>query len=146
MKPEVIIIVSEDGDSPERLELHVRDRAQAEEIVREVFPPRTLSGTRPNGDYPMWTWFIPNPLPPPRSLKPSTKSTAMKTILESLRVLLVLTVLTGLAYPLVVTGIARVAFHEQATGSVGPLGSKLLAQKTEIPKYFWPRPSAADYG
>ena len=69
----------------------------------------------------------------------------MKTILESLRVLLVLTVLTGIAYPLVVTGIARIAFHEQATGSVGPNGSKLLAQKTESPKYFWPRPSAADY-
>jgi K+-transporting ATPase ATPase C chain len=69
----------------------------------------------------------------------------MKTILESLRVLLVLTALTGFAYPLVVTGIARVAFHEQATGSTGPHGSKLLAQKSESPKYFWPRPSAGDY-
>jgi K+-transporting ATPase ATPase C chain len=69
----------------------------------------------------------------------------MKTILESLRVLLVLTALTGIAYPLVVTGIARVAFHEQATGSVGPNGSTLLSQKTESPKYFWPRPSAGDF-
>jgi K+-transporting ATPase ATPase C chain len=74
----------------------------------------------------------------------------MKTILESLRVLLVLTVLTGIAYPLVVTGIARIAFHDAATGSVvkqgdSEIGSKLLAQKTESVKYFWPRPSAADY-
>ncbi len=69
----------------------------------------------------------------------------MKTILESLRVLLVLTALTGIAYPLVVTGIAHVAFREQAIGSVGPHGSRLLAQKAESPKYFWPRPSAADY-
>lgn len=69
----------------------------------------------------------------------------MKTILQSLRVLLVLTVLTGIAYPLVVTGIARVVFREQANGSAGPQGSKLLAQKTESLKYFWPRPSAGDY-
>ena len=74
----------------------------------------------------------------------------MKTIIESLRILLVLTALTGIAYPLVVTGIGRIAFHEAATGSVArqgeqAVGSKLLAQKTESPKYFWPRPSAADF-
>jgi K+-transporting ATPase ATPase C chain len=57
----------------------------------------------------------------------------------------VLTALTGIAYPLVVTGLARVAFQRQATGSVGPHGSTLLAQKTESPKYFWPRPSAGDF-
>jgi K+-transporting ATPase ATPase C chain len=74
----------------------------------------------------------------------------MKTILQSIRVLLVLTALTGFAYPLVVTAIARVAFHDAATGSVvkrgdQPVGSALLAQKTESPKYFWPRPSGADF-
>lgn len=69
----------------------------------------------------------------------------MKTILASLRILLVLTVLTGFVYTLVVTGIARLAFHKTATGSVGPHGSRLLAQKTESPQYFWPRPSAADF-
>ncbi len=63
----------------------------------------------------------------------------MKTILQSLRVLLVLTVLTGIAYPLVVTGIARIAFHDPSHHSA------LLAQKTESPPYFWPRPSASDY-
>lgn len=69
----------------------------------------------------------------------------MKTILQSLRILLVLTALTGVAYPIFVTGIARTAFREQATGSVGPHGSALLAQKTENPRYFWPRPSAGDF-
>jgi len=74
----------------------------------------------------------------------------MKTILESLRVLLVLTVLTGFAYPLVVTGVARIAFRDAATGSIvkqgtSEVGSALLAQKTESPKYFWPRPSGGDF-
>lgn len=74
----------------------------------------------------------------------------MKTIIESIRILLVLTVLTGLAYPLVVTGIARVAFHDASVGSIAKqgdaeVGSKLLAQKTESAKYFWPRPSGADF-
>jgi K+-transporting ATPase ATPase C chain len=74
----------------------------------------------------------------------------MKTILESLRILLVLTVLTGVAYPLAVTGIARLAFHDASVGSLAqragePVGSMLLAQKIESPKYFWPRPSAGDF-
>ena len=74
----------------------------------------------------------------------------MKTILDSLRILLVLTALTGFAYPLVVTCIARVAFHDAAAGSIArqgdkEIGSLLLAQKTESPKYFWPRPSAGDF-
>lgn len=74
----------------------------------------------------------------------------MKTILQSFRVLLVLSALTGFAYPLVVTGIARIAFRDASTGSVvmrgdQPIGSLFLAQKTESPKYFWPRPSAADF-
>jgi K+-transporting ATPase ATPase C chain len=74
----------------------------------------------------------------------------MKTILDSLRILVALTVLTGFAYPLVVTVIARVGFHEAATGSIAKqgereVGSLLLAQKTESAKYFWPRPSAGDF-
>lgn len=74
----------------------------------------------------------------------------IKTFLESLRILAVLSALTGIAYPLVVTGIARVAFHDAATGSLEKrdgtaVGSRLLSQRTENPKYFWPRPSAGDY-
>lgn len=75
----------------------------------------------------------------------------MKTFLTALRLFAVLATLTGVLYPLAVTAIARVAFPAQANGSLVtnsagvPTGSALLAQKTESPRYFWPRPSAADY-
>jgi potassium-transporting ATPase KdpC subunit len=74
----------------------------------------------------------------------------MKTIFQSLRFILVLTVLTGAIYPLVVTGLAQPLFGRQANGSLivasgKTVGSELLAQKFEDPKYFWPRPSGADY-
>ena len=61
----------------------------------------------------------------------------------------VLTVLLGIVYPLVMTGIAQVAFPHQANGSIirdasgTPLGSTLLAQNFTQPQYFHPRPSAA---
>ncbi len=74
----------------------------------------------------------------------------MKTILAALRLLAVLTLLTGLAYPLAVWAIGRALFRDAAEGSLvhrdGKLvGSALLAQKTTDPRYFCPRPSAADY-
>lgn len=74
----------------------------------------------------------------------------MKVILQSLRIFLVLTLLTGIIYPLAMTGVAQILFPRQANGSRivehGKLvGSDLIAQKFENPKYFWPRPSAADY-
>jgi K+-transporting ATPase ATPase C chain len=60
---------------------------------------------------------------------------------------LVLTVLTGLIYPLVVTGIAQVLFPFQANGSIlmkdgRPVGSALLGQQFDGQGYFWGRPSA----
>jgi K+-transporting ATPase ATPase C chain len=78
------------------------------------------------------------------------KATPMKTILQSLRIYIVLTLLTGILYPLAMTGIAQLLFPKQANGSRviqndKLFGSDLLAQKFESPQYFWPRPSAADY-
>src|SRR5512137_2254214 len=67
----------------------------------------------------------------------------------SLRVTVVTLVVTGLLYPLAVTGVALVAFPRQARGSIvrdasgRPVGSELLAQGFSSPVYFHPRPSAA---
>jgi len=67
--------------------------------------------------------------------------------LQAIRILVVLTVITGVAYPLLVTGIAQVAFRAQANGSLiirdgKILGSRLIGQPFSDPKYFWGRPSA----
>lgn len=61
--------------------------------------------------------------------------------------LLLMTVITGIAYPLVVTGLAQVLFPSQANGSLivkdgRPIGSTLIGQSFTEPKYFWGRPSA----
>lgn len=68
-------------------------------------------------------------------------------LLPALRMLVVLSVLTGVAYPYLVTGIAQVAFPRAANGSLIPgggkiLGSMLIGQPFDDPKYFWSRPSA----
>jgi K+-transporting ATPase ATPase C chain len=65
----------------------------------------------------------------------------------ALMLLLVLTVITGLIYPVTVTAIAQVAFPHQANGSIitvngKAVGSELIGQQFDDPKYFWGRISA----
>jgi len=66
-------------------------------------------------------------------------------------ILLAFTVITGVVYPVVVTGIARVVFPNQANGSMivadgQTVGSSLIGQAFDDPKYFSGRPSAAGAG
>jgi K+-transporting ATPase ATPase C chain len=65
----------------------------------------------------------------------------------ALVLLLALTLITGVAYPLVVTGIAQAVFPSQAGGSIvirdgKAVGSRLIGQSFSDPKHFWSRPSA----
>ena len=69
-------------------------------------------------------------------------------MLPAFRITLVLTVLTGLIYPAVVTGVAQVLFPTQAHGSLVTgggrvVGSSLIGQSFSKPEYVHPRPSAA---
>jgi K+-transporting ATPase ATPase C chain len=71
----------------------------------------------------------------------------LQTSIQAIRALIVFTVITGVAYPLIVTGIAQVAFNDQANGSLlregdKVLGSRLIGQPFSDTKYFWSRPSA----
>jgi len=72
----------------------------------------------------------------------------MKTLIRpAVSLFVLLTVITGVVYPLAVTGVAKVAFPSQAAGSLivrdgKPVGSSLIGQNFSDPKYFWGRPSA----
>src|SRR5882672_10072196 len=72
----------------------------------------------------------------------------MSALLRPLLVLFaLLSVITGLLYPLLVTGIGKIAFPYQASGSIvvrdgKPVGSTLISQSFQEPKYFWGRLSA----
>jgi potassium-transporting ATPase KdpC subunit len=70
-----------------------------------------------------------------------------RTFKDALLMLVVLTVVTGVVYPLVVTGIAQAVFPSQANGSLierdgKAVGSTLIGQPFSDPKYFWSRASA----
>lgn len=69
------------------------------------------------------------------------------TLRPAASVFALLTAITGLTYPLVVTGIAQAAFADVANGSIvvvdgQAVGSSLIGQAFTAPKYFWSRPSA----
>jgi K+-transporting ATPase ATPase C chain len=73
----------------------------------------------------------------------------MKTLIRpAVTLLLLLSAITGIVYPLLVTGIAQVAFPAQAAGSLlrndkgQVIGSSLIGQSFSDPRYFWGRPSA----
>jgi potassium-transporting ATPase KdpC subunit len=72
----------------------------------------------------------------------------MKQILIALKATLVLTLLTGVMYPLLVTGLAKALFRDKADGSIiqangHAVGSELIGQRFTKPGYFHGRPSAA---
>ncbi|MGW4806746.1 potassium-transporting ATPase subunit KdpC [Kitasatospora sp. NPDC004272] len=89
----------------------------------------------------------------------------LRTHLTALRMLLVMTVILGLAYPLLITGVSQLAFADRANGSIvksdgKEIGSSLLGQNYDLPKqdpndadeparpdpkFFQPRPSAGSY-
>lgn len=71
----------------------------------------------------------------------------LKQLRPALLLLLVFSLLTGVVYPLAITGLAQVAFPYQANGSLierdgRVVGSALIGQSFVAPKYFWSRPSA----
>jgi K+-transporting ATPase ATPase C chain len=74
-----------------------------------------------------------------------------RQMLPALRMTLVLTVLTGVIYPGIVTGLCQMLFPNQANGSLiykdgKVIGSELVGQNFTRPEYFQPRPSAAGNG
>ena len=75
-------------------------------------------------------------------------SSAKRILRPAITLLIAMTVITGVAYPAVVTAIAQVAFPHQANGSMivvdgKTVGSSLIGQAFDDPKYFSGRPSAA---
>jgi potassium-transporting ATPase KdpC subunit len=74
-----------------------------------------------------------------------------KNIIISIKYLILSILLFGFAYTFFITGIGYVFFKNKVTGSIiesnsSIVGSKLIGQKFSDPKFFFPRPSAGDYG
>ncbi len=74
----------------------------------------------------------------------------MKQMIHNIQMFIWMILLTGLLYPLLITGIAQLTMKQKADGDFISLkgkkvGAVLIAQKFESERYFWPRPSANDY-
>jgi potassium-transporting ATPase KdpC subunit len=72
----------------------------------------------------------------------------LRQLIPALRMMALLTLLTGLVYPAIVTGLCQLLFHDKANGSLIErrgqiIGSALIGQNFARPEYFHPRPSAA---
>src|ERR1035437_134545 len=101
------------------------------------WPPSRASG-RSTGFSACCTW-------------PSEERDMFAELKPGFRMMLVMTVLTGLVYPAVITAIAQIAFRDRANGSLvlsngHVVGSRLIGQAFTRPEYFPPRPSAAGSG
>jgi K+-transporting ATPase ATPase C chain len=75
----------------------------------------------------------------------------LKELLPAIKMTLILTVVCGLAYPALITGVCQIVFEEKANGSLirkqgVPVGSTLIGQSFTRPEYFHGRPSAAGDG
>lgn len=74
----------------------------------------------------------------------------IRSLTSCVRLLLILTIITGGLYPLMITLAAQMVFPRQAGGSLivvdgKAIGSSLVGQRFLSPRYFWPRPSAVDF-
>jgi potassium-transporting ATPase KdpC subunit len=74
-----------------------------------------------------------------------------KNLITSILMTFFMTILLGILYPLLVTGLAQVLFHEKANGQIiqkngQAIGSRIIAQPFTSAKYFHPRPSNAGNG
>jgi K+-transporting ATPase ATPase C chain len=74
----------------------------------------------------------------------------MKTIDQGVRLFLIMTFITGLAYPMLITVLGNTIYHAESDGSLievngKVIGSSLIGQKFTRDEFFWPRPSAVDY-
>jgi K+-transporting ATPase ATPase C chain len=75
----------------------------------------------------------------------------LKLAIQSIRQTILWSIICGVAYPVVITVLAQLMFHDQANGSLVTrngkiIGSEWLAQQFQGSNYFWPRPSACTYG
>jgi potassium-transporting ATPase KdpC subunit len=74
----------------------------------------------------------------------------MKSVIIALKMLLIMTVITGIIYPVIITCFSQLVFNKKANGSMIKkygkiIGSELIGQKFDTAIYFWSRPSALDY-